>query len=58
MKLRRQSRIKEEINKVIEILKNNQFETKRSISQIKTQSKVWPTEWSKLKIENKKQKTK
>jgi hypothetical protein len=33
--------MKEEINKNIEILKNDQFETNSSISQIKTQSKAW-----------------
>jgi hypothetical protein len=43
--------MKEEINKNIKILKNKQFETNSSISQIKTSIKSWLREWSKLKTE-------
>jgi vancomycin resistance protein YoaR len=50
--------MKEEINKDIEIMKNNQFEMNSSITQIKSQSKVWQTEWSKLKREYQEQKIK
>jgi hypothetical protein len=51
--------MKEEINKDVEILKNNQSEMNSSISQIKLpKSKVWSTEWSKLKTEYQEQNTK
>jgi hypothetical protein len=56
MKLRWLS--KEEINKDMETLKNNQSKINNSISQIKISIKRWWTEWSKLKVECHEQKTK
>jgi hypothetical protein len=50
--------MKEEINKDMETLKNNQFEINKSISQISIPIKTWQTEWSKLKIEYQGWKTK
>jgi predicted nucleic acid-binding Zn-ribbon protein len=50
--------VKGEINKDIEILKNNQSEINSSISQRKISIESLVNMWSKLKIEYQQQKTK